>query len=116
MMIFHSLILLIAGICYLLKNFFGYSPFAINLINDFIALPFILLLLNKAMKLIYENRFHFNLTHALSAALAATLLFEVIFPLYNKEMTSDYTDSLLYLIGAIGYYVLYQLRSTKEHS
>jgi len=112
----HAIIFILAGICYCLKNILDYSPLFVNLLNDFIALPFVLALLLISMRFIYKERFQFSLLHALSAVLVASVLFEFILPMKNTAMTSDYFDIVLYLTGAGTYSFLYRILAPKVYS
>lgn len=98
--------ILLAVILYLLKNVFGYSPTLINILNDFIALPAILIVLAFIMKKIYGTKFSMSIDFLCLTFLTISILFEIIFPLASKNSTSDASDILLYFIGGIFYFTL----------
>lgn len=91
----------IAVLLYLLKNAFGYSPTIVNVLNDLMALPFILICMEATMKLIYGNKFKMDLNFVMATFLTISILFEVIFPLFSKSITADPIDIVLYFIGSV---------------
>ena len=110
---FNSIILFLSGVLYILKTQFGYSPLLINILNDFLAVPLILIMMQFFMKMIYGYRFNLNLTHVIVTTFFTSVLFEIVFPLLNKKCTADFYDVILYFAGAMLYYRIHLIHHTK---
>lgn len=88
---------------YISKNAFHYSPIALNILNDIMAIPVILLFLDSAMRTIYGNKFKMNLGLVLLTFITISVLFEVFFPLLSNTVVADPADVAWYLLGSLIY-------------
>src|SRR5690606_7868452 len=95
-----------AGVLYLMKNVLHYSPLFINVLNDLLAVPVFLVVMEFLMKAIYGKRFKMTWTHILSTVITISLVFEVIFPLMSENPTADVVDVFLYMTGGMCYGLL----------
>jgi hypothetical protein len=104
-----QLSLIISAIAlYSLKNVVGYSPLLVNILNDILALPFILICLEFIMKLIYGTKFEMTLDFVMTTFLVISILFEMIFPLFSKSITADPADIFWYFLGSVLFLTLKQ--------
>ncbi len=107
-------IISLAALLYLLKNAFGYSPTIVNVLNDLLALPVILLCMNAMMKLLYGNKFEMDLNFVMATFITISILFEVIFPLFSKSITADPVDIVLYFMGSVLFLTVKQFFEEKK--
>lgn len=99
-----TILVLVAGIFYLLKNLFHFSPLYINIMNDLLAVPVFLVAMELLMRLIYGYRFKLTLLHVLFTAALISILFEGIFPMVSNKSISDPMDVWWYFAGGFGYF------------
>ena len=108
------LVIASAILLFTLKNVLGYSPLLINVLNDILALPFILICMNFIMKRIYGTKFSMTINFAMITFLTVSVLFEIIFPMFSSKLTSDGIDIILYLIGTALFLTIRQYISKSE--
>ena len=100
---FIILVVLLATSLFISKNALHYSPIFINILNDILALPLILLLLDIAMQLIYGYKYKMNLGLVLLTFVTISILFELLFPIISNKAISDPMDIVWYFAGSLIY-------------
>lgn len=103
-----------AGMLYVLKNAFHYSPLYINVLNDLLAVPVFLMVMEFLMKGLYGKRFKMTRAHIVATVLTISILFEVILPLVVTGLTADPVDASLYASGGLGYGMASFLRNSRD--
>lgn len=80
---------------------------------DLIAIPFIILLLERFMKVLYTDRFKTNIFHIAITVIAVSVMFEVVLPKYNSHFYADPFDVLCYFSGGIITFFILQFQVSK---
>lgn len=75
--------------------------------NDIIAIPIFLIVMNFLMRLVYGHEFRMNFFYIIGTVVMIGFLFEVLFPMIDHSATSDPLDVMWYSIGGILYWLIY---------
>lgn len=80
----------------------GYHfPFFHDYLADFLCMPVVLSLALAFMRIVKQSpNYQLNIVQIIFATIFYSLLFEVIFPHFSPNMTSDWLDILAYFLGA----------------
>lgn len=100
---FYAILLLLAVILYAIKHTGGYVPVWVNVLNDIIALPLLLFLMEKSMRFLYGRQFTLSPLWIFGTWAFISVLFELVFPAISARSTADAWDVVWYAVGAGGY-------------
>lgn len=110
-----TVLILCAGFLYLLKNALHYSPLYINILNDLLAIPVFLVVMEFLMQKIYGIAFQMTWKYILATVVTVSVLSELAFPLISQKAIADPVDVLLYFTGGL-LYTLFTIKVTKAIS
>lgn len=109
-----TIVFFIAAILlFVIKNAFHSSVLAVNVMNDIIAIPVFLIVMNFLMCFVYGREFRMNFFYIIGTVLTIGFLFEVLFPMISDSATSDPLDMIWYSVGGILYWLIYCTKKVK---
>ena len=80
-------------------------PFLDNYLDPFLAMPFLLFLLDLEMTF-FRMRPQLQLSEILASFLIFSIIFELFFPFLSADFTGDFWDIIAYFFGTMLYYLV----------
>lgn len=69
------------------------------------AVPVIILLLDRLMNYLYGDHFKTSILHILSVVISLSIVFEMILPTYSTNYYADFFDIICYTVGGVIIYL-----------
>ena len=98
-------LLLIYFLLYLIKHSAIKIDFVSAYLADIIAVPVIILLLDRIMNYLYGDHFKTSTFHILSVVISLSIVFEIILPTYSANYYADFYDIICYFTGGVMIYL-----------